>query len=505
MEEAGTDVSRYGSVQQGSKPIMRAHSDPMATQNLNISIDVLNRSKSVPQRIRHKLDGLNRALSHTFYTPLPATMESVFQAKRATSGALSLQAPVTMDKGEEDVTKRDLNEWKAGLTILNLFVGLGLLSQPYAIRKGGVISLVMLLIITMIASYTGKILVRCFKNMPREMKSYPDIAFTAMGTFGRYLARVAILCDVGLALSIFIVITWKNLIYLSEISLQYEYVIILMVVVAVIPTILLLTFNDLAFISLLGVISAIVLCVVIIINFFLHLEEVKANYNDNQIAIFPADAESFSLCLGIYLFTYGGHAFFAPIYDEMTKKAQGNFEPMVDVSFFIMFFLHGVIGIAGYFPYTSECSVLITHNLLSDVGIAESVLSKVTTALVFVSSFCTISPINSAVCGTLEEWIGIYGDRRKRQFRVAVCLGFCIFSWLLMNKLVILEAMAGAISIMSVTYIIPPICYAIIYSKTLPKWRYYALHLLSACCIGLAIFFTVFNVKAAMNKENNNE
>eukprot|EP01083_Nonionella_stella_P211529 764737_1 len=278
-------VQKYGSIQTDTEVIVKSHTVPIPQNQQQQQTDLasnshlISRSRTVPEEIKHKVMNINRALSRTFFVPPAATNESVFVIKRAQSQLLQESISDTSIT-QVDKEIRNLNVFKAGTNILNLFVGLGLLSQPYAIKTGGIISLIWLLIITMIASYTGKILVRCFKNMPSEMKSYPDIGFSAfntfgIGTIGRYFARIAILCDVGLALSIFIVITWQNLIYLSEINLEYNYVIIILVSIAIVPTVLLLTWNDLAFISLIGVIAAIFLCIVIIINFFINFEKKK--------------------------------------------------------------------------------------------------------------------------------------------------------------------------------------------------------------------------------------
>eukprot|EP00483_Globobulimina_turgida_P013571 UN13596 len=177
---------------------------------------------------------------------------------------------------------------------------------------------------------------------------------------------------------------------------------------------------------------------------------------------------------------------------------------MVDVTFFIMFILHAVIGIAGYLPYCGTTQVLITQNLLSNKKLGESVLSMLATALIFLSSFCTVSPINSAVCGTLEDMLGIYKGYKKRLFRIFIIIVWCVFSWVLMNKLVILEAMAGAVAIMTVTYIAPFMFYAIIYQNKLSTINYYLLLSFAAICVVLAIFFTYLNVSAALNPINNN-
>eukprot|EP00483_Globobulimina_turgida_P000308 UN00308 len=176
----------------------------------------------------------------------------------------------------------------------------------------------------------------------------------------------------------------------------------------------------------------------------------------------------------------------------MNAEAQKNFEPMVDVTFFIMFVLHAVIAIAGYLPYCDTTQVLITQNLLSNQNLFESWLSIIATALIFLSSFCTVSPINSAVCGTLEDWLGIYKGRKKRLFRIFIIILWCVFSWCLMNKLVILEAMAGALAIMIVTYIGPFLFYAIIYQNKLSALNYYLLLSFAAICVVLAHIFYLF-------------
>ncbi|KAL5742881.1 hypothetical protein ACOSP7_029613 [Xanthoceras sorbifolium] len=75
----------------------------------------------------------------------------------------------------------------------NAFLGIGLLTVPYALSFGGWLSLLLFLLITVIALYTSILPKRCMDTDP-SIKSYLDIADRAFGAKG----RIAVLIDMNL-------------------------------------------------------------------------------------------------------------------------------------------------------------------------------------------------------------------------------------------------------------------------------------------------------------------
>lgn len=66
----------------------------------------------------------------------------------------------------------------------NMLCGIGILTVPYAVREGGWLSLMILLMFATMCCYTGLLLIRCLESHP-GLKTYPDIGQAAFGIAGR--------------------------------------------------------------------------------------------------------------------------------------------------------------------------------------------------------------------------------------------------------------------------------------------------------------------------------
>lgn len=73
----------------------------------------------------------------------------------------------------------------------NILCGIGILTIPYAIKEGGWLSLLLLLMFSIICCYTGILLMRCLQSHP-GLNTYPDIGQAAFGIAGRLGIAVSI-------------------------------------------------------------------------------------------------------------------------------------------------------------------------------------------------------------------------------------------------------------------------------------------------------------------------
>lgn len=55
---------------------------------------------------------------------------------------------------------------------------------PYAVKEGGWLSLLILLLFAVACFYTGILMMRCLQSCP-DLKTYPDIGQAAFGVAGR--------------------------------------------------------------------------------------------------------------------------------------------------------------------------------------------------------------------------------------------------------------------------------------------------------------------------------
>ena len=105
----------------------------------------------------------------------------------------ALTARSTPIMGSSQVDSVDGNNdkitaWQAGFTVINLFLGLCLLSYPYALSQGSIISIIPFIFICFALCYTGKLIVRCFNTLQNDVEhSYPMVGYYSFGKFGFHL------------------------------------------------------------------------------------------------------------------------------------------------------------------------------------------------------------------------------------------------------------------------------------------------------------------------------
>src|SRR4051812_28645716 len=73
--------------------------------------------------------------------------------------------------------------------ILN-FIGIGILSIPYALASGGWLSLAFLFSIAAIAFYTGLLMKRCMEKHS-NIRTFPDMGEVAFGKTGKLIVAIS--------------------------------------------------------------------------------------------------------------------------------------------------------------------------------------------------------------------------------------------------------------------------------------------------------------------------
>jgi len=74
---------------------------------------------------------------------------------------------------------------------MNVLCGVGILSTPNAVKQGGWLGLLILLLYAVLAFYTGILLRRCLDS-ESGLETYPDIGQAAFGTTGRFAVSVSL-------------------------------------------------------------------------------------------------------------------------------------------------------------------------------------------------------------------------------------------------------------------------------------------------------------------------
>lgn len=298
---------------------------------------------------------------------------------------------------------------------VNILLGVGLLSVPYALKQGGWAGLGVLGLLGAVTNYTGKVLIRCqdagslpgtvsSKYAKRPLMSYEDIGEFAFGKFGRGLITTVLYTELLGTCALFFILEGDHLSLLFENvdglrhSSQWWQTASAFFMV---PTLWLADLSSLSVVGALGATASVSLMGVVAYQLF-----AVPGFSTPGGAL-PPGFESTALLhlstlpvsFGLLAFVFAGHAVFPAIYTSMEKPEE--YEQMLDKTYVIVGITCAVIGAAGYSLYGDGVKDEVTLNLPN--GIA----STVALALIAVNPLSKFALTMDPVARGLEEKLGI--------------------------------------------------------------------------------------------------
>jgi len=396
----------------------------------------------------------NEMLDRITKSPSPILNSKEWQkikARKDTKGDETSVNPLCINDNNS-TTKQvgELSTKSACWTILSLYVGLGLLSKPYAVAKGGWFSLVILAGFTMIANVSGKLLVSCFETPKgKTAASYSTIVELAFGYWGAIFLIVLTTFEFLGAICMYQLFIWKNLHKLLP-GVPIVYVIIISTAV-VLPTTWLLKLSEVSWLSLVGFISSllIILTLVFVRAYYGALDDI--DYDNTFGPAIP-------LSMGIFAMSLGGHAALPQIYGEMEKPHE--FRRVLDVTFCVIFTIYASTGVLGYVIYGKHSDIVISANMVDNPG---GVLPKITAIFVITKNFLTLNPLMSLLCNNFVVPLGIEESRFIQQiFRSFMFLLTAGVSYLARDALPFVESITGAVCVMTTSFVLPAILIALL-------------------------------------------
>lgn len=201
--------------------------------------------------------------------------------------------------------------------------GIGILSVPFALSLGGWLSLIILVLIASAACFTGLLIRRCMEKDPVKITSYIDIAGHAFGRKGRVIASVFTCLELYFVATGLLIMEGDNLHKLSPnfalkiggLTLEGRHAFVALSGIMIFPSMCLNNLSVLSYVSAGGVLSSLIIIVCVVC-----VGTTKSVGFHDKGRLFNLDGLPTSLSL--YIFCYGAHAMFPPIYNSMRKKKQ---------------------------------------------------------------------------------------------------------------------------------------------------------------------------------------
>lgn len=344
--------------------------------------------------------------------------------------AIKQVANYAASKESGDSDGRTSSSFGAGFNVVCCIVGAGLLQLPWGVSQSGWVGVPILILMCVMATYTGDILIKCLdignamlgSNGKAEssspMETYGDIGEAAFGKLGRWIVNVQMHLTLTLVATVYNLIAGLNLmdVFSSAEWLTPELAIIIVAGVLWFH-VFLKTLGEVAIVSAFNFAITLVLLVVVIAEAILH----EPSHPVEHIII-NSDATKLGGAFASFAFAFGVHPILPTVYRSMRKPKQYR----------TMFASALVVVMLFYLPMVFVCYGIYGNEVKSPIydtlELRENVVMKVVVALLTVHVIAGYAIVINPVELALEAAVGV--DDRKHQllWRVGLRSLFVVFS-----------------------------------------------------------------------------
>ena len=441
--------------------------------------------------------------------------------------ALAKQQLATQQQQQQQ--RGDASSLATTFNVVNLYVGLGLLSKPYALRLGGWLSLIVLFACTALFNFTGKLLVRCFDAAP-HVQSFVGLGLAAGGKWGLWTVGIVSIADFFSAVCMCLIIVWNSVDTLvtkiagtdswwitpciNVVGLEANPA-MLACALALVPFLCVRSFGKMSFISAVGVVCNVLITAVVAVAALEGTEGGRQHEPSPLSADELIHWKQLPISVGIYVLSLAGHPSLPSLRKSMRHPE--HFERMLDGSFAIMFVVYVAMAVFGYLSFGDASAVLVTDNLSAAAhSPASRILNKVVIFFVALSSASTIPPL---IAVTVEMYDDITDNlsmlarlskgtalAQAHQMSPPTHIGSCLKRMFVLALVVLVaiicagylgsfESVFGGICAINGSMILPAVFYMMLVGKRLTGWQRFELRaivaiggvmLVSICAMNIA-------------------
>lgn len=373
---------------------------------------------------------------------------------------------------------------KACFNGTNAFLGIGLLTVPYALSSGGWLSLILFFLIAIMTFYTGILLKRCMEADP-SIRSYLDIAERAFGMKGRIIVMIIMNSELYLVAIGLLILEGDNLhklfpkfmIKLGELTADGRQSFVLITALVIFPSMLLTDLSILSYVSATGVFS----CLIILVSIFCVGLFNGVGFHEKGTLL---NVKSLPTGVSLYIVCFAGHPVIPSIYTSMRNTYQ--FSKVLLFSFVLTTFTYLAMAMVGYLMYGDSVESQITLSLPTSKVCAE--VAIYTTLLIPITRYALmVTPVATAIEGGLSE-----NYKNQRTVRLLIRVGLLISTVIVAYVFPYYEslmAIVGSIFVVSASFLLPCLCYLKINSDLRWGWNCEQMGI-----VGILVFGTLAGV-----------
>lgn len=261
---------------------------------------------------------------------------------------------------------------QTAFNLINVYMGIGLLSMPYAMKLSGWSGLASLAMAAMLFCFSGKLIVRSFERLSDGPKSYARLGYAALGTPGTFLVLIFATLEFFGALCVTLIVIYKQIesflpdggaFKMSSVQLSVS-----VATVGLMPLLFIPSLRHLSHFSSLGVVSCLVVVAAVVAATVIDPHR-KASF----IQPAPGHAVFQKQLLqgaGIFAVSLSGHSSLPAIRSSMAEPQQ--FGRVLSLSFGTMFLVYSTVAASGYYYFGNATSQIITTDLAERAPFAGS-------------------------------------------------------------------------------------------------------------------------------------
>ncbi|EDO49604.1 predicted protein, partial [Nematostella vectensis] len=359
--------------------------------------------------------------------------------------------------------------------ICNTIQGLPILAIPYAVRNGGYVAICALMVIAIASNYTAQTIVSCLYERPapgdksgkrkRVRESFVDIGRAFSPKFGHHLVLVT-----EIAQLLFLAAVYPRMVgrMLAKSFPSTDISCMLWTLfggIAFIPNIFLQNLSQVAWTSIITVLSAKVIFIAVFTYSAMQYQMWELASLDNfEIHTFPS-------ALGILVASYLSQPFVPVIEGSMRKKE--HFNLLMNIAYTSMTVLNIIIGVVAYISFRPNTAEVITNSLPE--GSFRRTINVMASLLVFTSytlpMFTIFDIIQNAKLPCIRHNFGAsVRDPDVVAFRFSL-VSASIAMAALVPRFTYMLALVGSIAGISLEFIFPSLFHVKIYFSSLSWWE----------------------------------
>ncbi|KAJ1949053.1 hypothetical protein FBU59_001317 [Linderina macrospora] len=368
--------------------------------------------------------------------------------------------------------------------IVCITAGTGILQLPYALKEGGWIGALYIVLAGMISSYTGNMLIRClYCKQGTRLQSYSDVVEAALGRRGKQIVRA--LKDFNLlgVVGIYIVLAGVNISALLANSTAGVQNVQLWIAAAAmlvwLVVVLAREIHDVFILSVFGTLTTVVTVVIIVWVGICDAARQKEMPPTKLV-----DAKMLPISLASICFSFGGNLNWPDL--EASMESPKLWSRTLSVATAFIAFIYLCVAVIGYGTYGDHVMSPILLSLPQG-------LSVVTANVMITAHVLLACPILlTAVFIEAERDLGIgaahhspYAERIYRALFRTVMMAAVALCALFVSDFAKFVPILGAVAASMVVFVIPVVCYIILYreQRTFTLWEYAWCALI--VCVGL--------------------